>query len=335
MEDTKMSTSLKSSSLDELFHILDCKKLKDLSPTYNHVTNKDLIKLANELNPILLNRRKLLQSISATLTDSSVYPVLLLWNITGLITLNPLTWGIVTGLFFLFLLRAAKIQFSATYYELAKEEKKTLQSLQMMSLKQAVADEILAQLNPSFSIKNLPLSELKKTEKQTVLLPQKRDSLNLGMLVGTTLFSTYFIGINAILTALGLTVIAAFLSTPIGLIIGGSIAVGASLIFGYQQYRDDKQTEIARKKQNKLTKHVNVKIQECYRLQKICKKQQLISETQSVQPLSKSVNEHNNDSVLTHANYKIYKNPMIFVNRKKQKHNHHSEIYTAKFGMSV
>lgn len=324
---------LKKLSLDELFYILDCKKLKYIPQSFDTVSTKELIQLARELNPITLKRKGFLQALTSTFTDSSVYPFLLLWNLTGLITLNPLILGIVTSLFFIFLINAARVHFSGTFYELSKEERKTNHALQMIALKQAVADEILSQLKPSFMISALSAQELKQIENKIELAPQKRDALTVGMVVGTTMFSTYFVGLNAIFTALGLTTVAVFMSTPIGLLIGGIISAAASLFLGRNQYNDDKQNEIARKKQNKLTKHFNVKIEECYRLQKICKKNQLINDVQNIQPIKTITHEHNNLAA-THGNYKLYKNPMVFVNRKKQKHKHHSEIYTSNFSMS-
>lgn len=242
---------------NQLWQILSASKLHDLSTLMDEETVGSLIAYGEKIAPSMRRKNKLLQAISLPLTDSSSYPLILLWSVLGVVTLSVLSLMISTGIMALISLLMGGLFIYANYKELLRDERKNKKYCCLYALKNKTADLLLERYGLAIKTQHIP----EYTNKNRAL--RIRDAVNTTALICTTLFGTYFLGINAILTAFEATAVAGATIGPAGFLVGIGLAVFISLYLGYHYYQSLKADDYRKYQKKCLTTMVDKKISVC------------------------------------------------------------------------
>lgn len=241
----------------ELRQILECNKLNDFYQFLEEKTAESVVTYGHTIAPQLRRKSKLLQAISLPLTDSSSYPLLLLWSVIGVVTLGILSLLIGTGIMALLSILIGGLFIYANYKELTKDEKKNKKYCCLYALKEKAADLLLERHGLTITTRHVPNY---KNKNHALLI---REAVNTTALICTTLFGTYFLGLNAILTAFETVTMASITIGPVGFLIGLGIAATISLFLGYHYYQALKADDYDKYQKKCLTTVVEKKTAVC------------------------------------------------------------------------
>lgn len=250
-------SDLNDLNTSQLRHILSASKLNDLYTLMDEETVDSLIVYGNTIAPSMRRKNKLLQAISLPLTDPSSYPLILLWSVLGVVTLSVLSLIISTGIMALISLLIGGLFIYANYKELLRDERRNKKYCCLYALKNKTADLLLERHGLAIKTQYIP----EYTNKNRALLI--RDAVNTTALICTTLFGTYFLGVNAILTAFEATAAAGVTIGPLGFLVGIGLAVFISLYLGYHYYQSLKADDYRKYQKKCLTTVVEKKRAVC------------------------------------------------------------------------
>lgn len=251
--------SLEHCSDQELLNILRCNKLKEL---YDHLDEDKAKNLITNISNLGLRRpipSKITQALLVPITDTSSYPFILLGSIIGLVSGGTLPLLISTGVILFTSLSIGGFFFYANYKEIQKKEDTVNRLLHLTELKNHVAEMFLRRQGLKIQIIEAPIY----SDKHELSL--LKGAVRSCMVISTTLFGTYFIGLNAVFSALGFSLISASMG-PIGVIIGLGIALSLGIYFGYKHYQMLKQDDYFKFEQKCQEVIVGKKISLCQNL---------------------------------------------------------------------
>ncbi|MFC7782566.1 hypothetical protein [Legionella taurinensis] len=241
----------------ELRQLLNSNRLNDLYEFLDEGTVDALIAYGHRIAPKMRRKNKLLQAISLPLTDSSSYPLILLWSVIGVVTLGVLSLLISTSIMALLSLLMGGLFIYANYKELHRDELKNQKYCCLYALKNKTADLLLERNGLAVKTRRIP----EYINKNRALLV--RDAVNTTALICTTLFGTYFLGVNAVLTAFEAAAVAGLTIGPAGFLIGIGIAGFISLYLGYHYYQSIKADDYSKYQKKCLTTIVEKKAAVC------------------------------------------------------------------------
>ncbi len=270
--------SLDHLSNQELLNILRSNKLHALFDNLDEAKAQDLIDTIANLPPIQPFQNKITQSLLVPITDTSSYPFIFLGSIIGIVTGGILPLLISTGVILLTSLSIGGYFFYANFKEMQKKEAKVNRLLHLYELKNQVADLYLKRHGLEIKVLDTPVY----TDKHQVSL--MKGAVRSCMVIGTTLFGTYFIGLNAVFSALGFSLMSATIG-PIGVIIGLGIALGVGLYFGYKHYQMLKQEDYFKFEQKCQEVIVGKKTSLCQNFKPEDQEQLHLGEVQKTKPI--------------------------------------------------
>lgn len=329
-----MPFTLSTFSNQDLFFILDCKNFKELITKYGKMPVKQFIEEASRLIQIEINKHKISQSLM-TFSDGPNYPMLALWGILEVITLDLIPLTILSGFIFILVLGLSGLYFHSTYQELKKEAEKTKRFFILANLKQQCADELIARLSIEIEKKLInnnvqtewrvkpvpePANIQNKIEKNN--LPRLRKAISTTMLISTTLVGTYYFGTSTIITAYGLTTLASAMLGPVGLAAAFIFSFALGTYFGYKYYQACKNDEIIKEQQKQINNTNEIKRQQCYELKtkleqtKLAHKNTLINKNHPIDKKSKApLRSKTTTAPNVNSTYRLSYFPMLLVNR--------------------
>lgn len=265
-------------STEDLFLILKTENTKQLKTKFGAVTTREFIQGIHHHRYPRKMTNKVSQSIYNAITDAPTYPLLILWSVIGLITLKVLTLSLLTGGLGTLMLVTGGIFYVATYYELKKEAQKNDKFFWHAAIRNECADVLLkrlrGELHNKYNLNSLDApeidddtdSELPLNLSDKKVLPRIKDAVKASLLVGSTLFGTYYFGVSSIIAAFGLTAISTAMLGPIGLGIALAVTFGIGIYFGYKQYQISKSNQTIKKIQKHKLAKLDAKIDKCNEL---------------------------------------------------------------------
>lgn len=228
--------SLENYTDKELLSILQCNKLHELYDVLNEEKANNLFLSIQALPPIRPIPNKVIQALLVPITDTSSYPLILLGSIIGLVSGGTLSLLISTGIILSTSLILGGFFFYSNYKEMQKKERKINKLLHLYELKNEVADLYLHRKGLQIDLIEIP-SYANKNEISLV-----KTSVRACMLITTSLFGTYFLGLNAAFSALGFSLVSVSMG-PVGIIFGLGLALTLGIYFGSRHYQMLKQDD--------------------------------------------------------------------------------------------
>lgn len=316
-----MSISFDQVSNEELFLMLDCDDLKEIE----RKINKEKLKIIITQGHYQTNypRNKMLQVLTTTLTDAPSYSLLLLWSVIGLLSLTILPLSIITAGFGSIMLIASGIYFLSNFRELNKLLKKVNDFFKLASIQLAASEELIKRQYAQISFKNDELQErvtmrnnfvLKPETKFSNRLPKIKESVGTTLMLGSTLFGTYYLGITAIIEAFGLSMIVGAMAGPIGIAIALSASFAIAAYFGYKHYQVCKHNALVKKQEKKLGQEIKERFYLCHELKTLLDQQKSLSG-------EKKSNSSNYATIKRYQfkkkYYSHFQNPMILLKRRR------------------
>lgn len=254
-------------TINELFEILDCDDLDELTTIFEPFKYKKLISYQKKLFKIK-DTNNLNPSLLSAMDDAST-PVYVLWGLTGIIG----TGVAATAISMVSLGLIPIIGGVYTYYAYKKHQDKIsdwTSTFQLSYLKLEAANKIMTSLgahpmknskNQFIKAVNLGVRHYKKTANVSAV-----SSLGVSFTSGLTLFGCFYLGISSIIESMGFAAIASLLSGPIGV----GVAIGVSLLLGlyigYKHYQSEKNSQAINSCQKMISSKINRKKIECHRL---------------------------------------------------------------------
>lgn len=271
---------LEKLTLEELDYILNCNKLKEINRKFDEHITMDWIHNLRQKHKLKIKNNRVSQSLFESLNDAPSYPIVAIWSLIGLVNLGLITLIVITVGCAALTLTSGGIFFYSTYKEKQKEMKKNNQFIDLAVLKLACAKEIINrrqnEIETLLHKSNIKLEPFKKSItpviKQSInrnphRLTMMKNSLSVGMLTSAMLFGTYYLGISSVVAAFGASAAVSMMLGPIGLGVAIGIAAGIGIYFGYKYYQTCKRTAKINKIQKYLISEIELKTQECDKMQ--------------------------------------------------------------------
>jgi len=265
-----MMTILENLSTEDLFSILEAENKKEIAKRFGAVTTREWLATYNEYIYPNKSDSKVSQSLFSAITDAPSYPLLVLWSIIGLITLKVITLSLLTGGLGALMLVTGGLFYVATYHEQKIAAKKIDKTFELLALKNKCADLLTARLQERLGVEaseenSLPY-EPPAEKSNRKWLPRTKDAVKAALMVGTTLFGTYYFGTSAIIGAFGVTAVSTAMLGPIGLGIALTITFAVGIYFGYKHYQETKANAEIKKQQKLITAEIKEKTDKCHDL---------------------------------------------------------------------
>lgn len=255
------SNELEQYSNLELLNLIEhCNKLHDVYDLLDEKKAQRLFELIEAAPPKRLIKNKTIQALLLPLTDESSYPLMLLWSIIGLVSVGTLPLLISTAIMLVTSLSISGFFFYANYKEMVRRENKINKTYYLSELLNQAADRYLA--NQDLQIEATQRPQYTAKNKLSLIKEAIRPSLT----ITTSLFGTYFMGLNAIFSALGFTVLSAT-AGPVGIVIGLGVAVATGIYFGFTHYKKLSKEDLYHFKQTTQSVIVKQKTLYCRRIE--------------------------------------------------------------------
>ncbi|WED43848.1 hypothetical protein [Legionella cardiaca] len=294
--------------LDALYNILDCEKLKELIGIFGEERIRQFLAESSNHPVLQYHFSRTMQSFALFINDAPSYPLIILWSILGLINLGLIALTVITVSVVLFTVGLSVFYFIANYLEMQKAEYKFEKFLQFIDLKNRVIDLIFEREGIQLELEEKPSFKDKKK------LTRIRDSVGLTLFTASTLFGTFFLGINAIVASFGATILLSALTGPLGLMITLSICCGAGICFGINYYQMSKREDEKQFEQKYLTTLFNKKNSLCQHYREKKKLMDLTGDEQESNEsyqAAKKIKRKENDSAKTNYSLPFFEKRMI------------------------
>lgn len=330
-----MPYTLNTLTNKELFFILECKNLNRLINYFSQDKAEDLLTEANNLKKIEIDKNKITQSFMS-FSDGPNYPMLALWGTLEVMSISFIPLTIITILTSLLVLGLSGIYFYSTYQELARETEKIQRFFKLAYLKQRCADLLLERLNNEYErkaiendqpirkewqIKPQPQPQNIEEKVNKNRLPRLRNAIGTALVVSTTLVGTYYFGTSTIITAYGLTTVAAAMLGPFGLAAAFLVAFSLGAFLGYKYYKASTNEQRIKQQQKQLENINELKRNECYELKEKIENIPLVNK-HAHQPKPKHTSNLPKISARRNVNstYRLSYFPMLLVNQHHKLH---------------
>ena len=265
---------LEELSTEDLFFILEAENKKEIVKRFGAVTTREWLDTHNEYIYPKKADNKVTQSIFSAITDAPSYPLLVLWSIIGLITLKVVTLSLLTGGLGALMLVTGGLFYVATYREQKIAAKKNDKTFQLLALKNKCADLLTTQLQEKLGVEPEPDEEEENSalpaepeapevKPDKKWLPKIKDAVKAALMVGTTLFGTYYFGTCAIIGAFGVTAVSTAMLGPIGLGAALAVTFAIGIYFGYKHYQENKANVAIKKQQKTIIAEIKDKTTKC------------------------------------------------------------------------
>lgn len=327
-----MTCLLNELSPEDLISIVDCKKFKTLCTKFGETKAKILINEANQLVKNNIHNDKIIQSIFSTITDGPSYLFLMLWTILGSVSFSLMPLALITLGFSFPMCVVAGIFLYSNYQDLNKEAEKNERSFKLLNLKRQCIDELIDrqrdEIDKQWRNKIVIETSLMKNISESNVKPDKnkmhkiKQSIGKTIIIGSTLFGTFYLGTHTIISAFGLSTAAATMMGPIGIGIALAVSFGIGLYFGYKYYQIRRNQEVQKKHEKELNNEIELKHKQYDEgKEKLKKLKTVIFDKEREQNNSTHFSEEYNEvdvkyNASTHSFF--YKHPMTIMNQNRK-----------------
>lgn len=285
--------SLDSYTNQELVAILNADKLNDLYDTLAENKINPLEQII-DISPPKPIPNKILQALIIPITDTSTYPLILLWSIVGIISVGTMPLLITTGIVLLTSIAICSFFFYANYVSLLNKEIELNQKILFTQLKNEASDLFLFRKGYAFTVLDSPIYN------PTNKLSSIAESVRVALLFTMSLFGSYFLGLYEILNALNVVSAIPF-SGPAGLLLGLAITLPIGIFCGFQNYDTMQEEDKSLFEQNSAEVLLTKKIAICNQLDASGPDIALIDQRQATKPINTPVrstlNQHHHFQV--------------------------------------
>lgn len=273
----------KKLSNEELFFIMRCERFGDMIKVFHirrQLTREQWQQDARRFYHADYDSNFISQSIFSSLNDATSYPFMTLLAIIGMLAIKFLTLSLLTAGFSALTLIVGTIFFAASYQEFRESRHQSEKFLDFATIKIQCADELIKRqknilkgfhIDPDKQPASIDkMIQIKPFEYRNKNILQKlKPAIGTGLLTGTMLFGTYYLGATAIIAAFGAITAVSVMTGPIGLGIAAAAGILLAIYSGYRQYQSRVATERIEKQQVYAARLFSHKRDECYELRSL------------------------------------------------------------------
>ena len=311
-------TLLKSLSLDELFFLINCKNITAFNNKFGEARAKQLLNEINLLDNVEDQNHKIIKSLYLAITDLPKYPLLICWTILNLVSFGIISLTLVTIMLSLFILLTGGIYFYSNYLKLNDEAEANKQLSQLTDLKLQCADLLIDyQTNEINKLKinhgskfawrpKIQELQVNFNDAPQYIIHKVKQSVESGIIVTTSLFQSYYLGLQTLISTSLLPIAA--LAGPIGIGAVLSVCLAIGIYCGYKSYQTYQKEELLKNHQNEINNMVESKCSKCNELkEKLFQLKCMLTKKQT--GVTKAM----------HTRYPFASNPMILANNQRKK----------------
>lgn len=233
----------------DLMKILSAEKLKDVVGMFGLDKSNELIAASRvRADNIKHHHHRYTRSLMSALMEPPSYLSLTLWCLVGVIAeVGSVGLAAICLGFGAAILGTVGVFAVATFDAVKKEDQKTEDTNLLLALQLECA-KALAEKNGITM--NTPTGRAPKADNKK--LARLKNALEVGLITSAMIFTAYYVTIQSLFVAFGLTALATALAGPVGVCIALAVSFGVAGFFSYKQYQLEKNTWEVKQAQKQL-----------------------------------------------------------------------------------
>jgi hypothetical protein len=200
-------------------------------------------------------KNKITHSFFSSINDLPSYAIMTLIAIADVANLAVLSLLAITATLLAATLITGALYFISSYQEQKKQSMKNQRMFDILVIKKKCTEELIRRANPSddiilpLLISSRPTLSLNHDDAnkivvndnfkytQTTKLKRVKPAIGAGVMIGSILLSTYYLGASTIITAFGAATAASAMLGPIGLGVALGVTIGIAIFYAVVHYR--------------------------------------------------------------------------------------------------